>query len=201
MITDAFKLREVKIQQLKREKEIKSKIEVGAFRVVSYPRNHHTLLCEQTIKYRRDRRRGTASSSSDTSLSNDLDLIASLLPSISSTASRTTQDFNNDDDDDDIIEDDDAVREATLLLIRLFYSQSHTKLGQLEMEMQLLRNAPPDEDEEEGKGRREEEGGKEKEDDTWRLDAPVPRGGPDGRGPLLDAHGKVRIRFLSFFLC
>ena len=83
------------------------------------------------------------------------------------------------------MEDEDAIREVTLLLIRLFYSQAHTQLGQLEMEMQLLRNAPPDEDEEVTKKR-------EDEDFTWRLDAPVPGGGPDGKGPLLDAQGRVR---------
>ena len=89
------------------------------------------------------------------------------------------------------MEDEDAIREVTLLLIRLFYSQVHTQLGQLEMEMQLLRNAPPDEDEEVTK-KREEEGKREDEDFTWRLDAPVPGGGPDGKGPLLDAQGRVR---------
>ena len=28
----------------------------------------------------------------------------------------------------------------------------------------------------------------------WRLDAPTNRGGPDGKGPLLDPQGKVSVK-------
>ena len=32
---------------------------------------------------------------------------------------------------------------------------------------------------------------KAEQDDMWKLDAPIQRGGPDGKGPLLDSRGKV----------
>ncbi|KAF8343969.1 TAP42-like protein [Cantharellus anzutake] len=93
--------------------------------------------------------------------------------------------------------EEDGVRETTLLLIRLFYGQAHTQLEQLEMEAQLLKSAPSDEElggeDEEGEGSGEDDRRRkrnEEEDETWKLDPPVARGGPDGRGPLLDAQGK-----------
>lgn len=114
----------------------------------------------------------------------DFDLISSLLPKKSEA----------DEEEEEDSESEDILRETTLLLLRLCYAQSQSQLLSLSQELELLQNAPrmpppppsrPDND------RR----GKERaaESDMWKLDAPQARGGPDGKGPLLDPAGKVRL--------
>ncbi|KAI0707756.1 serine/threonine protein phosphatase PP2A-associated protein [Earliella scabrosa] len=73
--------------------------------------------------------------------------------------------------------------------------KAHTQLESTNQELDLLRNAPPtpsqpapSDDPRMAK--------KRAEDDMWRLDAPVNRGGPDGKGPLLDPQGKPLRPFM-----
>ncbi|THH17538.1 hypothetical protein EW146_g3311 [Bondarzewia mesenterica] len=77
------------------------------------------------------KRRGARPSPSDES-PNDFDLIASLLPTGLSSSS-----------EQDDSETDDILREATLLLLRLTYAQSHAQLENISQELELLQNAPP----------------------------------------------------------
>ena len=91
-----------------------------------------------------------------------------------------------DDDGSDI---EDLLREATLVLFRLTYTQSQTSLESLEQEVELLRSMPPPPPLEDPRHKSDK---KIEQDDMWKLDAPLPSGGPDGKGPLLDPSGKVR---------
>ncbi|TFY82564.1 hypothetical protein EWM64_g1452 [Hericium alpestre] len=116
------------------------------------------------------KRRHVATTSSDES-PNDYDLVASLLPSPSLSAA-----------DDENSETEDILRDATLLLLRLFYTQACSQLESLDQEFELLGSAlppvlqpPPEAD------RSAQEG------EEWRLDAPrLDR----QDGPLLDPKGK-----------
>ncbi|OBZ65691.1 Methylenetetrahydrofolate reductase 2 [Grifola frondosa] len=112
----------------------------------------------------------------------DFELVASLLPDpvhVSSTAG----------DEEDDADTEDILREATLLLLRLTYAQAHTQLESMEQELELLRNAPPPPPSQ--SPLHDPRAAKEREtSDMWRLDAPLPPGGPDGKGPLLDSTGK-----------
>lgn len=103
----------------------------------------------------------------------DFDLVASLL-------------LPSEDDAEDS-ETENVLREATLLLLRLFYAHACAQLEGVDQEIQLLRNAPPPPplpkppvDERRYKTKDQE--------DMWKLDA-----APElpNRGPLLDSHGKV----------
>ncbi|KAI9571419.1 TAP42-like protein [Boletus coccyginus] len=145
-IGDAAKRREVKIRQYKAEKDLRTRIEV-------IRRRRRQLVSE-------DR------------LSNDFDLVASLL-------------LPSEDDAEDL-ETDDILREATLLLLRLFYAQACAQLESVDQEIWLLRNAPPlpplpkpPSDERQNKTK-DQEG-------MWKIDA-----APElsKRGLLLDPHGK-----------
>ncbi|KAG6853905.1 hypothetical protein C0991_012574 [Blastosporella zonata] len=115
----------------------------------------------------------------------DFDLISSLLPSKSSTTSTP------DDDDDIDSETDEILREATLLVLRLKYAQSHSQFESMDQELELLSNAPPspphqarqEVDDRRGKDR-------DSDSDMWKLDAPRSSLGHDGKGPLLDPSGK-----------
>jgi immunoglobulin-binding protein 1 len=123
----------------------------------------------ETIRKRRHQ------SISTTTAPSDFDLIASILPSGA----------GEDDDDDD--ESDDILREATLLLLRLMYTQARNQLDSTEQEFELLRSAisqqrsaPNDDQPDDGRT-------KEKQDsDIWKLDRPDP-----STGPLLDPKGRV----------
>lgn len=88
-------------------------------------------------------------------------------------------------DTDDDEDDEDAVRDITLLLLRSLYGQSHAQLESSEQELDLLRTAPPSPP---TQPQREVD---DEPENTWKLDAPHPQGGPDGKGPLLDPSGKV----------
>jgi hypothetical protein len=117
--------------------------------------------------------------------SNDFNLICMLLPSEEPTQS-------SDDEEELDSETDDAVREATLLLLRIMYAQAQNRMENTEQERELLKNAPPPSPPGislEVDTRRGERGGAE--EDLWRLDAPslIDRG-PDGKGPLLDEGSK-----------
>jgi hypothetical protein len=84
---------------------------------------------------------------------------------------------------------EEILRETTLLVLRLFYARAITQLQGMEQELELLRNAPPspmlapESEDPRDKHRNAEES-------DWKLDIPL-AGGPDGKGPLMDAQGKV----------
>ncbi|CAE7183867.1 unnamed protein product [Rhizoctonia solani] len=87
----------------------------------------------------------------------------------------------NADDEDDM--DDETRRELSLVLLRLLYAQAHTSLQQIADEAQILRNMPqPTRDSSQAESN-------QSSDDTWRLDM-TPRGGLDGKGPILDSKGR-----------
>ncbi|KAF5380918.1 hypothetical protein D9615_004167 [Tricholomella constricta] len=114
----------------------------------------------------------------------DFDLIASLLPSKLSSKS-------TDDDDEPDSDTDNILREATLLLLRLFHAQSHSTLESMDQELELLLNAPPSPPRNSYPGTDDRRGkGRETDSDMWKLDAPRSSLGPDGKGPLLDPSGK-----------
>ena len=72
--------------------------------------------------------------------------------------------------------------------MRLTYAQAQTSLESLGQELELLKSMPPlpkpSDDLRQKKDKAKEQ------DDMWKLDS-VQRGGPDGKGPLLDPQGKV----------
>lgn len=115
----------------------------------------------------------------------DLSRILSLLPASS------TQVLEGEGELDS--ETDEILRETTLVLLRLLYARAASQLSSLEQEFQLLKDAPPipeNEPIEEMENSRDKK--RNEENDTWKLDLPFGRG-PDGKGPLLDASGKVKL--------
>lgn len=166
------KRRELKIAQYKKEKDLVAKIQVTSFFVYLYALRR-TDARMQTIR----KRRGQAQATDDTPT--DYELISSLLPS--SIKAKEDEELDS--------ETDEILRETTLLLLRLLYVHASTQLQSSEIELELLRNAPPSptmtpviEDERDKK--------RKADDDAWKLDIPV-AGGPDGKGPLMDPSGKV----------
>ncbi|KAF8599070.1 hypothetical protein BDV93DRAFT_477909 [Ceratobasidium sp. AG-I] len=109
--------------------------------------------------------------------SNNYDALRMLLP----TPSQKTGTVNQDEDDD-LDLDDETTRELSILLLRLLFTQAHTSLLTLSQELQLLRSLPSN------PTSTSEPASAPPQDNTWRLDQP--RGGPDGRGPLMDPQGK-----------
>ncbi|KAK7038065.1 Serine/threonine protein phosphatase PP2A-associated protein [Favolaschia claudopus] len=144
-------------------------------KIMQYQREKDLRARIETIRKRRSQL------PADGSMESDFDLIRSLLPQKTGTA----------DDDDEDSESEDLLRETTLLLLRLFYAQTQTQLINLNQELELLRNAPrmppppPSRPEEDHRDK-----ARVAESDMWRLEAPAPSGGPDGKGPLLDSSGK-----------
>ncbi|KAF7363805.1 Serine/threonine protein phosphatase PP2A-associated protein [Mycena sanguinolenta] len=112
----------------------------------------------------------------------EFDLISSLLP-------KKLEGGAEEEEEDE--ESDDILRETILLLLRLCYAQAASQLLSLAQELELLQNAPrmppppPSRPENDRRGKE-----RAAEGDMWKLDAPSPRGGPDGKGPLLDPSGK-----------
>lgn len=110
----------------------------------------------------------------------DFERIASLLPT--STSSRQAA-------DEDDPETEDILRETVLILLVLLYGQTHASLESMGQELELLRSMPPPPPPPRDDTRMAKH---QEQDDMWKLDAPRPTGGPDGKGPLLDSSGKVR---------
>ncbi|KAF8163496.1 TAP42-like protein [Crassisporium funariophilum] len=161
-VADMAKRRELKINQYKKEKELRGRIEV-----------------KPPVKIRKDRGQNAMVDDTPT----DFDLISSLLPS---SAPKGIKHENEEADS----ETDENLRESTLLLLRLFYTRACTQLQSMEQELDLLRNAPPSPihgPTQGGEDPRDKQ--RQLENDTWKLDIPV-AGGPDGKGPLLDPTGK-----------
>jgi immunoglobulin-binding protein 1 len=110
------------------------------------------------------RRRGIANESNGTK---DYDLILGLIPQKEAKG-----------------EDEEDLRELFASVLRLFYAKAQQHLINAIREVELLTSAPP----------RSAQGSRPStsSDETWKLDTPLPLGGPDGKGPLLDQQGKVR---------
>lgn len=174
---DPAKRRELKIQQYRKEKELRAQIEVRSGSKSPPNTSKTDGRVTQTLR----KRRSQLPSSEPTT---DFDLIASLLPS-----GANSQPSEDDEPDADT---DELLRDATLLLLRLTFAQAYAHLESMNQELELLRSAPflppmpapPPEDGQRGRAKEDE--------DMWRLDRPAASGGPDGRGPLMDSGGKVR---------
>ncbi|KAI0636606.1 serine/threonine protein phosphatase PP2A-associated protein [Trametes polyzona] len=111
----------------------------------------------------------------------NLELIASILPD----PSKTTSDSNEEPDADT----EEVLREAIILLLRYIYAEAQTQLERTNEELELLRHAPP-EPPQRPPVNDPRVAKRQAEDDMWKLDAPLNKGGPDGKGPLLDPQGK-----------
>ncbi|KAG8708727.1 hypothetical protein FRC09_001073 [Ceratobasidium sp. 395] len=123
------------------------------------------------------------------SLSTDIDEPANnyeALRALLTSSSNSHAGSVNTGEDDDM--DDETLRELSILLLRLLFTQANASLLQLSQELQLLQNMPlalpPTQNAESSQPK----------DDTWRLD-PTPRGGPNGKGPLMDAKGRPQRPF------
>ncbi|KAG8741848.1 hypothetical protein FRC10_002358 [Ceratobasidium sp. 414] len=110
---------------------------------------------------------------------NNFDDLRGLLPPSSSPHAGSV---NTEEDDIDM--DDESLRELSILLLRLLFTLANASLLQISQELQLLKNMPQPPGPSAQSTRESQP-----EDDTWRLDQ-TPRGGPDGRGPLMDAKGR-----------
>ncbi|KAG9123401.1 hypothetical protein FRC07_014989 [Ceratobasidium sp. 392] len=85
-------------------------------------------------------------------------------------------------EDGDIDIDDETLRELSILYLRLLFTQANASLLQLSQELQLLRSIPPPPPSTQSAET------SQSQDSTWRLDQTP--GGPDGKGPLMDAKGR-----------
>ncbi|KAK7034069.1 Type 2A phosphatase-associated protein 42 [Paramarasmius palmivorus] len=151
--------RELKIKQYQREKDLRARIET-----VRKRQNQKPLQSEPL---------------------NNLDLIASLLPSSQPPATSGSEDDS---------QTDDILRETILLLLRLCHAQAHSQLQSMDQELELLRMAPtrvaplpkPSADSQEGLRDKQ----REQESNMWKLDTPSTGQGMGGQGSLIDDSGK-----------
>ena len=111
----------------------------------------------------------------------DIGLISFLLPAPSQAKKLAASDDELDSETEEIL------RDATLLLIRLFYAQTHMHLDSMNQELELLVNAPPSPPYDPHKP--ENTRTKDPDSDMWKIE--VPRASVGSSGPLLDASGKV----------
>ncbi|KAF8623527.1 hypothetical protein AX15_006303 [Amanita polypyramis BW_CC] len=145
-------------------------------KIMQYQKEKELRARSETIRKRRGLR------PTDADGGNDFDLISMLLPS--GDRSRSSEEEEDLDS-----ETEDALREATLVLLRLLYAQAQNHLENMEQERELLRNAPQAERKPEEDVHRE--GRRVSDENMWKLDAvqPIDRG-LDGKGAFLDSGGK-----------
>lgn len=185
-ISDPAKRRELKIQQYKKEKELKTRIEVCADCILLVTPDVQSFLSQVIRKRRRQL-------PVDAGELTDFDLIASLLPNPSLNSQQSPTD---DDADEEDSETDDILRETTLLLLRLTYAQAHSHLESMDQELQLLHSMPPPPSSRNAPPADHKRGKSRETDDMWKLDAPTTKKG----GPLLDSDGKVRMNISFWFI-
>ncbi|KAF5358471.1 hypothetical protein D9756_001392 [Leucocoprinus leucothites] len=167
-LVDPAKRREVKINQYKKAKEIKDRIQVL-----------------------QKRRNLPTSSLGDSYSQSDFDSISSLLPSPPSPT--TTSSDELDSETDEIL----RTTTILLLRMLYAQTHTHLESMEQELELLKCAppspsSAPPPGDEGgdvrigNGKGRDTEQ------EEIWKIDLNVPggTGGPDGKGPLLDERGR-----------
>jgi len=83
---------------------------------------------------------------------------------------------------------EEDIRELFASVLRLFYTEAQRDLSNAVREVELLRSAPPRPlVQYNSQGPRPSTS----TDETWKLDTALQMGGPDGKGPLLDQHGKA----------
>lgn len=87
-------------------------------------------------------------------------------------------------------EDEEDLRELFTSVLRLFYAEAQRHLSNAVREVELLRSASPRPP---THYTSQASRPSTSADETWKLDTLLPLGGPDGKGPLLDQQGKVRI--------
>ncbi|KAH8826918.1 serine/threonine protein phosphatase PP2A-associated protein [Flagelloscypha sp. PMI_526] len=80
---------------------------------------------------------------------------------------------------------EDLLRESTILVLRLCYTQAYAQIESIEQELELLKNAPPMPPENNNKATDNRETQKQLEEDMWKLDV-----SSSSKGPLLDNKGK-----------
>lgn len=115
-------------------------------------------------------------------LPSNFDLIASLLPSDSEVKGEK----------EIASETDEVLRETILILLRLLYAQAQGQVEMLAQEMEMIKMMPSSPQLEAQRAEQDERmKRREEEASMWRLDAPRPSGGPDGKGPLMDSSGRV----------
>ncbi|KAJ7583052.1 serine/threonine protein phosphatase PP2A-associated protein [Mycena floridula] len=144
-------------------------------KIKQYKKEKDLRVRIETIRKRRDQR------PIQDEVPSDFDLISSLLPST---------DLSYDGDDEDDSDTDEVLREAMLLLFRLFFAQAQSQLESMEQELQLLRTAPnmsPSPRPGDNDDRRSRQ--RDADNDMWKIDAPSGLG-TDGKGPLMDSTGK-----------
>lgn len=138
--------------------------------------------------------------------SNDYLLILSLLPSAppSSAASSVNPNSTRISTANSVPSDSlrtgssssDDLRIYTVSLLSLLYAQSLAQLESIKAERELLESMPADlqlldQGSDDARQRERGDEGANGTQASWRLDS-VNRGGPDGKGELMDAKGKVR---------
>lgn len=161
---DPTSARAAKISQFKREKEIRSKVEVMQKICLA-----NTTVDDPALQAQQ-KRRGIAIESNGT---RDYSLILGLLPQKEAKG-----------------EDEDNLRELFISVLRLFYTEAQRHLGNAVREVDLLRSVSPRPP---THYTSQASRPSTSADETWKLDTLLPLGGPDGKGPLLDQQGKVRI--------
>ena len=142
---------------------------------------------------RKRRRQSSAGSEPST----DLELIASLLPTPNTNPTQPPTSAPSAEEEEEDQDTEDILRETTLLLLRLLYAEARTAAERTEEELALLRaapRAPVVPSAEAGAAADPRTARARAEDSMWKVDAPRQAGGPDGKGPLLDAQGKVSLR-------
>lgn len=96
------------------------------------------------------------------------------------------------DDGDDAAPAPESLRSYILALMAVLYAQALSQVESISQERSLLESVPDDLDDRRADDRRARERDEvEDVDRSWKLDR-VNRGGPDGKGPLMDPSGKVR---------
>ncbi|KAL7415951.1 TAP42-like protein [Mrakia frigida] len=172
---DPAKRREEKIRHYRWEKEVREKLELLAL-------NRNPPMLEPP--------------------SNDYLLILSLLPSSSQTqptssSNSTRLSTANSVPSDSLLtgsSSSDDLRIYTISLLSLLYAQSLAQLESIKSETELLESMPADlelldQGADDTRQRERENEGAAGTQASWRLDS-VNRGGPDGKGELMDAKGK-----------
>lgn len=136
--------------------------------------------------------------------SNDYLLILSLLPSQPTATSSTNANSTRISTANSVppnslktgSSSSDDLRIYTISLLSLLYAQSLAQLESIKAERELLESMPADlqlleQGSDDVRQREREDEGANGSQASWRLDS-VHQGGPDGKGELMDAKGKVR---------